>query len=86
MYEGISFTQDSWRYPNIVRWLKGISAKELFEKCPELQQSYWKKQKRHLWSPSYYVESIGATNEQAVKKYIDEQRTKEVNLDDPQSS
>lgn len=71
---------------NIVRWLKGISAKELFEKCPELQQSYWKKQKRHLWSPSYYVESIGATNEQAVEKYIDEQREKEVSLDDTQSS
>lgn len=61
---------------NIVRWLKGISAKELFEKCLELQQSYWKKQNRHLWLPSYYVESIGTTNQQAVEKYIDKQREK----------
>lgn len=36
---------------------------------------------RHLWSPSYYVESIGTVNEQAVAKYIDDQRRKEVNLE-----
>ena len=62
---------------NIMRWLKGITAYQLFRQCPELQTSYWKKQGRHLWSPSYYVESIGAVNEQAVTKYIDDQRKKE---------
>ena len=62
---------------NIVRWLKGISAWKLFRECPELQTSYWKQQNRHLWSPSYYVESIGAVNEQAVAKCIDDQRAKE---------
>lgn len=62
---------------NIMRWLKGITAYQLFRQCPELQTSYWKKQGRHLWSPSYYVESIGAVNEQAVAKYIDDQRKKE---------
>ena len=66
---------------NIVRWLKGISAWQLFRECPELQTSYWKTQDRHLWSPSYYVESIGAVNEQAVTKYIDDQRRKEVKLE-----
>lgn len=65
---------------NIVRWLKGITAYQLFRQCPELQNSYWKKHDRHLWSPSYYVESIGAVNEQAIAKYIDEQRQKEVEL------
>ena len=65
---------------NIMRWLKGISAWQLFRECPELQTSYWKKQGRHLWSPSYYVESVGAVNEQAVAKYIDDQRRKEVEL------
>lgn len=68
---------------NIVRWLKGISAYRLFRECPELQNSYWKLTNRHLWSPSYYVESIGTTNQQAVAKYIDDQRLKEVNLNDP---
>ena len=66
---------------NIMRWLKGITAYQLFRQCPELQTSYWKQQGRHLWSPSYYVESIGAVNEQAVAKYIDDQRRKEVNLE-----
>ena len=66
---------------NIVRWLKGITAYQLFSQCPELQTSYWKKQGRHLWSPSYYVESIGSVNEQAVAKYIDDQRKKEVKLE-----
>ena len=62
---------------NIVRWLKGGTAYQLFRECSELQRSYWKKEGRHLWSPSYYVESIGAVNEQAVAKYIDDQRKKE---------
>ena len=66
---------------NIMRWLKGISAWQLFRECPELQTSYRKKQDRHLWSQSYYVESIGTVNEQAVARYIDKQRRKEVNLE-----
>ncbi len=69
---------------NIVRWLKGISAWTLLKECPELQNAYWKKQDRHLWSPSYYVESIGATNESAVAKYVDDQKKREVILDDAQ--
>lgn len=28
---------------NIMRWLKGITAYQLFRQCPELQTSYWKK-------------------------------------------
>lgn len=67
---------------NIVRWLKGISARSLFLEHPELKRAYWKKTNRHLWSPSYYVESIGTTNQDAVAKYIDDQRRKEVDLDD----
>ena len=66
---------------NIMRWLKEISAWQLFREYPELQTSHRKKQNRHLWSPSYYVESIGTVNEQAVARYIDDQRRKEVNLE-----
>ena len=67
---------------DIVRCLKGISAWELFRKYPELQKSYWKQANRHLWSASYYVESIGTTNQQAIAKYIDDQKKKEVNFND----
>ena len=61
----------------IVKCLKGTSAFRLFRMHPELKEYYWKKEDRHLWSPSYFVESIGASNEQAVPKYIDDQRKKE---------
>lgn len=65
---------------NIVRWLKGVSARKLFQLYPELKTSYWLSEgNRHLWAPSYFVESIGTTNEQAVAKYIDDQRKKETN-------
>ena len=65
----------------IVSCLKGTSAFRLFRMHPELKSFYWKKEDRHLWSPSYYVESIGASNEKAVAKYIDDQRKKEASYD-----
>jgi putative transposase len=63
----------------IVKWLKGESSLELFRAFPEeLKVYYWDNEKeRHLWSPGYFVESIGTTNIDAVRKYIDEQRLKE---------
>ena len=68
---------------NIVRWLNGVSAGKLFQLHPELKTSYWLSEgDRHLWAPSYFVESIGSTNEQAVAKYIDDQRKKEMNQDE----
>lgn len=62
----------------IVSCLKGTSAFRLFRKHPELKKFYWSKEDRHLWSPSYYVETIGTTNQNAVAKYIDDQRKKEL--------
>lgn len=61
----------------IVSCLKGTSAFRLFRMHPELKKYYWKTSDRHLWSPSYFVETIGASNEKAVAKYIDDQRRKE---------
>ena len=64
---------------SIAKQLKGTSSLRLFNMHPHLAERYWKpKGKRSLWSPSYYVESIGSSNEQAVAKYIDDQRKKEV--------
>ena len=62
----------------IVSCLKGTSAFRLFRKHPELKKFYWSKKDRHLWSPSYYIETIGTTNQNAVAKYIDDQRKKEL--------
>lgn len=63
---------------SIVKQLKGTSSLRLFAMHPELKSRYWKRKgERSLWSPSYFVESIGTTNEDAVAKYIDGQRLKE---------
>lgn len=63
---------------SIVKQLKGTSSLRLFAMHPELKGQYWKRKgERSLWSPSYFVESIGTTNEDAVAKYIDGQRLKE---------
>lgn len=61
----------------IVKCLKGTSSFRLFRRHPELKEFYWQKNDRHIWSSSYFVESIGSTNSDAVAKYIDDQRLKE---------
>lgn len=54
----------------IVKWIKGISGIKLFKKFPDLRHSLWRGQ---LWSHSYYVETIGSTSEENIKKYIENQ-------------
>jgi len=39
----------------IVKMVKGISARKLFLKFPEIKKKLWK---GHLWNPSYYIETI----------------------------
>lgn len=40
-----------------------------------LRQEYrWLKKMKHLWPPSYYVESIGHISEETVRRYIKEQK------------
>lgn len=66
----------------MVKCLKGTSSFRLFRLHPELKRFYWNDKGKHIWSPSYFVESIGTTNSDAVAKYIDEQRSKEHKHDD----
>ena len=66
----------------MVKCLKGTSSFRLFRLHPELKHFYWSDKDRHIWLPSYFVESIGTTNSDAVAKYIDEQRSKEHQHDD----
>jgi len=54
-----------------MRILKSISAREFFRKYPDIESKFFWGGK--LWSPSYYVETIGKRNEEAVKKYIQNQ-------------
>lgn len=61
----------------IVKCLKGTSSFRLFRLHPELKQFYWENEGHHIWSPSYFIESIGTTNSDAFTKYINDQRLKE---------
>jgi len=54
----------------IVKMLKGITGRKLFEMHPEIRQKLWKGE---LWNHSYYVETIGLVSEENIRKYIEKQ-------------
>ena len=54
----------------IVKYLKGITGRKLFEDFPELRSKLWKGE---LWNHSYYVETIGAVSEENIRRYIEKQ-------------
>ena len=54
----------------IVKYLKGITGRKLFEQFPELKGKLWKGE---LWNHSYYVETIGSISEDTIRRYIENQ-------------
>ena len=56
---------------NIVRSLKGVSARMLRQERLDLEQHYWQDQ---LWSPSYFAASCGGAPLEIIKEYIDGQQ------------
>ena len=55
---------------DIVKYLKGITGRKLFEQYPQIREQLWKGQ---LWNHSYYVETIGSVSEENIRKYIEHQ-------------
>lgn len=55
---------------NLVKYLKGITGRKLFEAYPGLREQLWKGQ---LWNHSYYVETIGSVSEENIRRYIEHQ-------------
>jgi len=53
----------------IYKMMKGISARRLFLKHPELKKRLYD---GRLWNPSTYIETIGHISEKTIKKYIQE--------------
>lgn len=51
-----------------VKVLKGVTAKLLFQRFPELKQRLWG---GHLWSPSYYVGTAGNVSAETIRRYIE---------------
>lgn len=55
----------------IVKHLKGVSGLRLFHQYPKLREKLWRGE---LWNGSYFVETIGSTSEENVRRYIDRQK------------
>ena len=55
---------------DIVKYLKGITGRKLFERYPEIRNKLWKGE---LWNHSYYVETIGSVSEENIRRYIEKQ-------------
>lgn len=59
---------------DIVKALKGHSAKIFFKRHPEIRnQRFWG---GHLWSHSYYMSTVGVMSKEVVERYIRNQHTK----------
>lgn len=55
----------------LVNSLKGTTSRELKRYYPELNQVAWRK--NALWSPSYFVGSVGGAPLEVLKQYIEQQ-------------
>ena len=64
---------------NIVKIMKGATARKLFTAFPELKKKLWK---GHLWNPSYYLGTAGDVSKDTIKKYIELQKGGESYADD----
>ena len=60
--------------PDLIKGMKGVSARFLFKEFPHLKQSLWG---GHLWNPSYFIATVSEQTEEQIKQYISSQKTKE---------
>jgi putative transposase len=58
---------------DLVNRLKGATAYRLFREFPKLRNRLWK---GHLWSPSYFVVTVGGAPLEVIKRYVESQRVK----------
>jgi len=61
----------------IVKILKGITAKQLLEKFPTLRKQMYNR--GHLWNPSYYCGTMGDVTKDIILRYIEMQKVKNNN-------
>lgn len=59
---------------SIVKSFKGAAAREWFKLHPEDKQKLYK---GHLWSPSFFMRTIGVVSRETVMEYVNSQHTKE---------
>ena len=54
----------------IVQYLKGKSSFLLQREFRALQKRYWG---QHLWAQGYFCATVGAVNEEMIKRYVENQ-------------
>jgi len=59
-----------WSPSEIMKFVKGRSAFMLRNEFPVLKEIV----KKHLWTSSFFVASVGGTSEDVVKRYIENQK------------
>lgn len=59
------------RVTDMMRGMKGVSARKLFLRFPELKGMLWK---GHMWNPSYFVATVSEQTEQQIREYIRSQK------------
>ena len=59
---------------SIVKALKGASARAWFKQYPATKKLLWK---GHLWSPSFFMSTVGDTPEKTIKDYVENQMKKQ---------
>ncbi|MBW9219825.1 IS200/IS605 family transposase, partial [Anoxybacillus sp. ST70] len=57
--------------PNMIKALKGVSARLLFKEFPQLKE---KLGGGNLWNPSYFVATVSEHTEAQIKQYIQNQK------------
>ena len=55
----------------LVQYLKGRWSRRLQDEFGELGKRYWG---QHLWARGYFCASVGAVDEDTIKKYIESQK------------
>lgn len=58
-------------------YLKGKSSVIIYEKCGNIKYKY---KNRQFWCRGYYVDTVGK-NENAIKKYIENQLKEDMNVE-----
>lgn len=64
-------TKPTHQLSKLINSFKGVSARRLFAEFPTLKKRLWK---GHLWSPSYFVVTVGGAPLEVIKRYVETQR------------
>jgi putative transposase len=64
-------TKPTHQLSKLINSFKGVSARRLFQEFPTLKNRLWK---GHLWSPSYFVVTVGGAPLEVIKRYLETQR------------